>query len=344
MEKLLTGVAYHGNRILKHVEEDMIDIVNHNMNLVVHMFTHNDWDRHLKVMKDIVNITKYYGLDMWWDNWGIGGPPGDKSFFTGQHPETRMQYNDGTYDPVRVCFNRPELLEFTQNWAYTVKEFGGEKIMWDEPHIPPHLPSMDQNKYGCCCDTCKKLFAEKYGKPMPLDGMTDEVKEFRAWSMKQYFDKITKYSAGLGMENIAVVMVHTLDNTQDIINTPDLHNFGIDPYWDPKGGRRDPYEYVYEHTKKQVDLAKSLGKDCHTWIQGFDIPAGKEDELIPATDAAYDAGARTILAWSYRGAESNTYKADNAELTWRIMGEAMGRIRSRHFDSIRNEGLAKFKK
>ena len=48
MEKLLTGVAYHGNRILKHVEEDMIDIVNHNMNLVVHMFTHNDWDRHLK--------------------------------------------------------------------------------------------------------------------------------------------------------------------------------------------------------------------------------------------------------------------------------------------------------
>ena len=87
MEKLLTGVAYHGNRILKHVEEDMIDIVNHNMNLVVHMFTHNDWDRHLKVMKDIVNITKYYGLDMWIDNWGIGGPPGDKSFFTGKHPE-----------------------------------------------------------------------------------------------------------------------------------------------------------------------------------------------------------------------------------------------------------------
>jgi len=343
VEKLLTGVAYHGNRILKHVEEDMIDIVKHNMNLVVHMFTHNDWDRHLKVMKDIVNITKYYGLDMWIDNWGIGGPPGDKSFFTGVHPDTRMQYNDGSYDSVRVCMNSPELMQFTKDWVYTVKEFGGEKIMWDEPHMPPHLSGMDPNHYTCCCDRCKKLFAEKYGKSMSLDGVTSEMKEFRAWTIKNYFDQITRYSASLGMENIAVVMVHTLDETLDIIDTPDLHNFGIDPYWDPKDGKRDPYDYVYENTKNMVEIAKSKGKECHSWIQTFDIPAGKEDEIITATDAAYDAGARTILDWSFRGAESNTYKADNAEYTWQVMGEAMGRIRSRHFDNIRNERLKKFK-
>ena len=43
-EKVLkTGVAYHGNRILRHVEEDMKDIAGHNMNIVVHMFTHNEF-------------------------------------------------------------------------------------------------------------------------------------------------------------------------------------------------------------------------------------------------------------------------------------------------------------
>ena len=42
MEKLRLGTAYHGNRILKHVREDMTDIARHNMNLVVHMFTHTD--------------------------------------------------------------------------------------------------------------------------------------------------------------------------------------------------------------------------------------------------------------------------------------------------------------
>ena len=65
MEKLLTGVAYHGNRILRHVEEDMRDIVNHNMNLVVHMFSHNDWDRHKGVMPDIIKISEAYGLEVW---------------------------------------------------------------------------------------------------------------------------------------------------------------------------------------------------------------------------------------------------------------------------------------
>ncbi len=74
-EKLFTGVAYHGNRILHHVREDMEDIVKHNMNLVVHMFSHNDWDRHFKVMKDVVKISEDVGLDVWIDNWGLSGSP-----------------------------------------------------------------------------------------------------------------------------------------------------------------------------------------------------------------------------------------------------------------------------
>ena len=62
MEKLRMGTAYHGNRILKHVREDMEDIARHNMNLVVHMFTHTDWERHLGVMKDIVSASRDAGL------------------------------------------------------------------------------------------------------------------------------------------------------------------------------------------------------------------------------------------------------------------------------------------
>ena len=65
MEKLVTGVAYHGNRILRHVADDMADIARHNMNLVVHTFTHTDWERHLGVMKSIVDLSRENGLDVW---------------------------------------------------------------------------------------------------------------------------------------------------------------------------------------------------------------------------------------------------------------------------------------
>ena len=58
MERIKTGVAYHGNRILKHVAEDMAELAHNNMDVVVHMFSHNDWDRHSGVMKEICNISK----------------------------------------------------------------------------------------------------------------------------------------------------------------------------------------------------------------------------------------------------------------------------------------------
>ena len=91
-----------------------------------------------------------------------------------------------------------------------------------------------------------------------------------------------------------------------------------------------------------MDLTAKYGKESHLWVQAYDFPAGSEDDLILATDAAYDAGARTIIDWSFRGGESNSYKADRCDMLWRVMGEAMGRIRARHFDAIRAEKLKKY--
>ena len=100
MEKLNLGVAYHGNRMLKHVKEDMKDIVDHHMNTVVHMFTHNDMNRHKNVMKEIFDVTKDFGLDIWVDNWGLGGPPGDLSHILQYYPDSHQVYSDGTVSPI----------------------------------------------------------------------------------------------------------------------------------------------------------------------------------------------------------------------------------------------------
>ena len=43
----------------------------------------------------------------------------------------------------------------------------------------------------------------------------------------------------------------------------------------------------------------------------FLVRAGKEEEIVQATEAAYDAGARTIIAWGYYGSISNDYGAKN---------------------------------
>ena len=335
------GVAYHGNRILRHVEEDMRDIVNHNMNTVVHMFTHNDWDRHLAVMKDIVKVSEDYGLEVWIDNWGIGGPPGDKSHFLQYHPEAHQVFSDGTIDPVSSCYNSEAFVQFTKNWLDTVREFGGKKIFWDEPRLKINK---DKTAYTCYCPTCQKLFAERYGKPMPQE-LTPEVEAFRSWSMVNYFDRVTTYAASLGIQSSTCIQLKHLELAAGMISLPHLDDFGVDPYWNPKvHPERDPYEFVYNASVSAIETAHQNGKDNHIWIQGYNLPKGHEDEMILATDAAYDAGARSILFWSYRGGESNSYRAECCDRAWQVMGEACARIRNRYFDEILAENRRKFMK
>ncbi len=333
-KQLLTGVAYHGNRMTKHVVEDMEDIVRHNMNYVVHMFSHMDWVRHKTVMKDIFDITKSYGLDVWVDNWGLAGTPGDKSHFLSYHPEAHQIFNDGTMNPTCVCFNSEAFIQFTKDWLDTVRELGGDTIFWDEPSISTKKDENGNQFEACFCPTCRKLFEEIYHHPMPNE-VTDETRDFRHRTILRYFDRVTAYSASLGMKNVTCVMLHTLDYTKQMIQLPHLDNFGADPYWAPrKHPEHDPYDFVYHHTQNVLDIVKPSGKDTHIWLQAYDIPAGCEDDIYLAANAIYDAGARNIVAWSYRGGESNTYRADNCERVWQVVGESMGALRRRYMDEI----------
>ena len=334
-EKLRLGTAYHCNRILRHVEEDMVDIVNHNMNLVVHMFTHNDMDRHSKVMKDIIAISEDKGLEVWIDNWGLDCGPGDKSYFTATCPEAKAVFADGTPVRLKPCYNSPEFRKFTKEWLDRVAEIGGKTIFWDEPHMQTDTA----HGYACRCERCQKLFEERYHRPMPVE-MDDDVAEFRTWTLVDYFTEITDYAHSLGLVNTGCIMFSpshgiSLDSIDRLLSIPHFDNVGCDPYWNG-GPSTAPaiYDYVYRRSKKALDTAAQYKKDHNIWIQAYGFRAGREDEIVIASEAAYDAGARTILTWSFRGGESNDYRAENTDRIWQITGEAFGRLRGRWYDEI----------
>ena len=346
---LLTGVAYHGNRMPSHVRQDMREIAKADMDIVVHMFSHTDWDRHKNVMKDIFAITEDAGMEVWVDNWGLSGPPGDKSHFLAYYPDSHMYFSNGEMSPVYACLNSPDLRRFVKNWIDTVVELGAKTIFWDEPNIPKKKVSPESNErpYACCCPRCKKMFEEKYGRPMPA--LADEdVEAFRTDTIVDYFKEITEYSASLGIRNVICVMLKqdigiNLDTLDRICSLPTIDNIGSDPYWLSKKDV-DPYEFVYNGTKKNLDVCAQFKKDHNIWIQTYRTPRGREEEIMLATEAAYDAGARTILAWGYMGSESNDYGAKNPARTWDMTVEAMRRIRSMERDRILEEKRKMFKK
>lgn len=342
MQNLKTGAAYHGCRMLNHVETDMRDMADNHMNLVVHMMSHTDWDRHCRVMKDITEISMEAGLEVWMDNWGLGGPPGDKSHFLAYHPEAHQICSNGKMDPVRVCLNAPSFRQFMHEWIDAVAFTGTKTIFWDEPH----LPSASDGSYSCTCPVCRKKFEERYGHPMP-EKLDAEAAEFQLDTLNEYFADVCAYAKSKGLNNAVCVMLGeglgiNLDTLGSLCDIPELDNIGSDPYWGYSGC--NPYEYVYNGTKKNLDVAEKFGKDHNVWIQAFGVPRGQEEELVQAAEAAYDAGARTILAWGYFGSISNDYGAKNPYMTRSKMNQAFARIWEFERDRILAENRAKYRK
>ena len=339
-EKLLRlGAAYHGNRMPHHAYQDLSDMASHGMNLVVHMFSHTDWERHGRVMKDIVSMSSDLGLEVWMDNWGLGGPPGDKSHFLGYYPDSHMFLSNGEMDPSHVCLNSPDFRRFTREWIDAVYDLGARAIFWDEPHMPSKKADGGLY-YGCACPRCKKLFAEKYGREMPLFS-DDEAAEFGAQSIVNYFAEMTEYSHKKGMTNAVCVMLGTygmsLSMADRIAALPYMDNLGSDPYWlhhKAKNPDLNVYDFVYDGCRENIELSDRFGKDHNLWIQTYSNPRGSEEDIVEAYEAAYDAGARTILCWGYYGSESNDYRAENALVTWHKACEGVRRVQDMERDRI----------
>lgn len=339
MKPLKLGVAYHGNRMPFHAEQDFREMTNHNINLVVHMLSHTDWDRHLHVMKDLVAMSEAEGLETWMDNWGLGGPPGDKSHFLAYYPDSHMYYSDGSMDPVRACLNSPDYRAWVKQWIDAVDFTGCRTIFWDEPQMPTKKASDGRRLYTCTCPRCRRLFAERYGREMP-ETADDDVNEFRVQTLLDYFSEVTAYSASKGMKNVVCVMLGehfgiSLANIERFCSIDTIDNIGSDPYW--VGRPDDPYDYVYRGTKQNLEISRKCGKDHNIWIQAYNNPRGAEEDIVLAAEAAYDAGARTILAWGFYGSQSNDYAAKNAPLVWKKTCDAFERLTAFERDRILEE-------
>ena len=362
MQKLKTGVAYHGNRMLSHAIADMNEIARADMDIVVHMLSHTDWERHNKVLKDIFRASEDAGLEVWVDNWGIGGVPGDISHFLAYHPEAHSYTGDGAMHPSQVCLNAPSYHSFVKSWIEEVASLGAKKIFWDEPMIPTKkLPASDDYFSACTCPTCKKLFEEKYGREMPSI-MDADVAEFRNDTLVSYHALISSYAKQMDIESSICLMPHQLAGLKSnatkqermmeisldrLCSIDSIDDVGTDPYWfdDPEIAKSgNPYGKVYEGAKLCVDVANKYGKKHNVWVQGFAAPRGREDEIITATEAIYDAGARTILSWGFHASESNNYRSENPTRSWQMTLEGFRRIKSMERDRLLEENRRKYKR
>ncbi len=329
MQMTKTGIAYHGNRMLTHVREDMRDIIAHNCTYVVHMFSENDYMRHREVLKDIVRITHEYGLEAWIDSWGMGRIfAGEVSGWLADYPDSRQVLNTG--QPVgRACLHSKEYRQALKGWAEAAMATLAEMVFWDEPRLAfSDGAEGEAPEWGCRCSRCQGLFKDTYGYEMPTE-MTEDVTDFRHSSVLDFFAEMTEFVHAKGGRNCVCLMPSTDarfgdKNWDDFAALPYVDNLGTDPYW--YGQPVQVQAYVSEWSRKLLETCNRHGKDHHLWLQSFAVPAGREIEIVMGAEAAYAAGVRNLAAWGFRGSDANDYRAQRPEVAWQAVGEAFRRV------------------
>lgn len=322
------GASYFANRILRHVREDMKKMIDDGCNFVVHTMSEHDITYHSGTMVDMVKASHDVGLEVFLDPWGVGRVFGGESFstFVKTYPNCRQRLNfpEGEIKVYKACLNSKTFRDKMTAWIELAAETGAEGVFWDEPHLffgefTSLFGGKKRDIWGCTCEVCNDIFKEKYGYEMPVD-FTDDVKAFRQMTIVNFLEYLANEASKKGLKN-SVCLFPTTDPRYGIyewekvamIKSMDI--FGSDPYW--YAYKQDVTEFVHSVSNEVIALSKKYNKEPQIWIQGYRVPANREEEIVTAVDVAYDAGIRNIATWSFEGTDCMTYvRSDRPDVVW----------------------------
>ena len=324
-----TGVAYFDARARRHWERDLDDMAESGCSYVVHCVSEFDLRWQKESVRRLIAGTRERGMTCWLDPWGVGEVFGGEPFsrFGAIHPEARQVGSDGR-PTTAACLNQPAFRDFVRAWIDDVADLGGDTIFWDEP---TWRIDRRTGTWCCHCDRCRALFRDRTGGAMPLE-MTPEVHAFHEWSMAELLGDACEHAHERGFRNAICIMPPEASNPgftdwDTAASIRGLDNFGTDPYWFSFGG--EAAEYVGRNARRTVEVAERHGLDHHVWIQAFEVPAGREEELSTAIDAAVAAGARNLAVWSYDGCSAmSTCECERPDLTWDVVRRGFRRLRA----------------
>jgi hypothetical protein len=335
------GIAYFGTRMPKHVARDLSDIVAHGCTYVVHTFSESDRIFYRGTMREIFELTRRAGLEVWVDPWGVGHTFGGEAFsaWVAKYPEFCQRDAAGRHIPA-ACLNQPPFRDFLHAWVDAALELGPDMVFWDELHLFVGAWQGEPDRWSCLCDVCRDLYRQRYGGVMPTVRTDPSVQAFRAWSVLDFLTDVIGYAHDHGAKNALrlypeQVMPDPGPAWADIARIPGLDNLGTDPYPFTNSFRYPPEEdywrpFVERNVNQIVRLTRDRNLQSHFWLQAFKLPAEGVDYVEQAARLAVEAGITNLAAWGYEAcAHMSSIACEDPAAVW----ETIGRI----YRSLRGE-------
>ena len=322
------GTSYFGNRIVRHVVDDMEALAARGFTGVLHTYTENDLTYYRTTLNEIVRRSQEAGLEVQVGPWGVcrmfGGEA--ESSFVPANMELGQVLETGRRVPAG-CPNQPRVREFVHTWIDAAVDTGAERIFCDEPHWthPQHF-GLDERHWGCRCEVCRELFRGRFGEDMPTE-LTPEVLAFRQDSMIDFIGDFVAYVAQQGAQPAICPLplsegAHGISDWSRLAALPGLHTLGTDPYWKAFGQPVAPF--VGEHAQRVAELSREHDLVPQIWIQGFRVQAEDAQDIATAVRVARDAGVEDLWVWGFEACgHMSTLAPDDPEAVWSALVDAL---------------------
>jgi hypothetical protein len=109
----------------------------------------------------------------------------------------------------------------------------------------------------------------------------------------------------------------------EVIRNLPVQNVGLSAYF----WTNDDEKIKSELTRWLQRLIKLRPNDNHVWIQGFDLPTGREHVPAMVYNIAWEMGIRNFGFWGFKSAEATSSKrAANYKYVWKQTSTLFNRV------------------
>jgi hypothetical protein len=152
------------------------------------------------------------------------------------------------------------------------------------------------------------------------------VVEFRENSMLEFLSDVVDVIKAAG-KKVAICMLPFEGDRRRMVGAPDWDKISAldadvlatDPYWITF--REDMKSFVTRHVSKVIKACLKTGKKTQVWIQLFNVPEGREPELVKGIELVKKLrlegkGVDSIFGWPFLAGKNSVLASDNPDLVW----------------------------
>jgi hypothetical protein len=316
MMKLAT--SYFGNRIPRHVRQDLQALRALGFDRVIHTFCENDLAFYPGTLREIVAISHDAGLEVQLDPWGVARIFGGEAFSRWiVEDEDLCQRGPSGRRLAGACLNHPRLRERMREWIEAAARTGARWVFWDEPHWVHRGPGNPEGE-PCVCRHCLDRGGDLRAAP------PETVERFRAESILRLLGELVRGATDAGLGSSVCVLPLDVSGQpaldwDAIARLPGVGEFGTDPYWQAFriSGADARDRFIDLNCEAARRACRAVGIPCMLWLQAFRIPQAGEADLFAGTRKLLAHRPETVAIWGFEAcAHMSELAAERPAVVW----------------------------